>query len=84
MYKISKSVRFLGAYDKLSHSSTAVIRGIDCGIVVLVMFEFKLKKMSHRATTCGLGRASGDTGSVRKFPFELFSDIKYQNNSQES
>jgi len=84
VYKISKSVRFLGAYDKLSHSSTAVIRGIDCGIVVLVMFEFKLKKMSHRAITCGLGRASGDTGSVRKFPFELFSDIKYQNNSQES
>jgi len=34
--------------------------------------------MSHRAFTCGLGRASGDTGSVRKFPFEMFSDIKYQ------
>ena len=84
MYKILKSVRFLGAYDKLSHSSTAVIRGIDCGIVVLVMFEFKLKKMSHGAITCGLGRASGDTGSVRNFPFELFSDIKYQNNSKES
>ena len=78
MYKISKSVRFLSAYGKLSHSSTAVFRGIDGGIVVLVMFEFKLKKMSHRAITCVLGRASGDTGSVRKFPFELFSDIKYQ------
>ena len=77
-YKISISARFLGAYEKLSHSSTAVFRGIECGIVVLVMFEFKLKKMSHRAITCGLRRASGDTGSVRSFPFEMFSDIKCQ------
>jgi len=77
-------VRFLGAYENLSQSSTALFRGIECGIVVIIMFEFKLKKMSHRAITCGLGRASGDTGSFRKFPFELFSDIKYQNNSQES
>jgi len=83
-YKISTSVRFLGAYENLSQSSTALFRGIECGIVVIIMFEFKLKKMSHRAITCGLGRASGDTGSFRKFPFELFSDIKYQNNSQES
>ena len=65
-YKISTSVRFLGAYEKLSHSSTAVFRGIECGIVVLVMFEFKLKKMSHRAITCGLGSASGGTQSIRK------------------
>jgi len=66
--KISTSVRFLGAYDKLSHSSTAVIRGIECEIVVLVMFEFKRKKMSHGAITCGQGRASGGTRSVRKVP----------------
>ena len=77
-------MRFLGAYDKLSHSSTAIFRGIECGIIVLFMFEFELKKMSHRAITCGLGRASGDTGSIRKFPFQLFSDINYQNDSQES
>jgi len=30
------------------------------------MFEFKLKKMSHRAFTCGLGSASGGTRSIRK------------------
>jgi len=65
-YKISTSVRFFGAYEKLSHSSTAVFRGIECGIVVLVMFEFKLKKMSHHAITCGLGSASDGTRTIRK------------------
>jgi len=38
-----------------------------CGIV-LVMFKFKLKKMSHRAITCGQGMACGDTRYVRKVP----------------
>ena len=81
LYKITTSVKI---WALSISSSTAVLRGIECEIVVLVMFEFKLKKMSHRAITCVLGRASSDTGSVRKFPFELFSDIIYQNSSHES
>ena len=59
-------MRFLGAHEKLSHSSTAVFRGIECGIFVLFMFEFKLKKMSYRAITCDLGIASGGIRSIRK------------------
>jgi hypothetical protein len=66
-------VRFLGAYEKLSHSSSAVFRGIECGIFVLVMFEFKLKKMSHRAITCGLGRASGGIQFIRKLPLNCLT-----------
>jgi len=58
----------LGAYETLSHSSTAVFRGIECGIVVLFMSEFKLKKMSHRSITCGLGSASDGTRSIPKLP----------------
>jgi len=66
-FKIAKS-EVLGAFDKLSHSSTVLLRGIECGTDVLIMFEFELKKMSQRATTCGLWRASGGTRSVRKVP----------------
>jgi len=66
-------VRFLGAYEKLSHSSSAVFRGIESGIVLLVMFEFKLKKMSHRAITCGLGRASGGIRFIRKLPLNCLT-----------
>jgi len=66
-------VRFLGAYDKLSHSSTAVFRGIECGIIVLVMFEFELKKMSHRAITCCPERASGGTRPGSKVPLNCLT-----------
>jgi len=63
----------LGAYEKLSHSSTAVFRGIECGIVVLFMSEFKLKKTSHRTVICDLGRASGGTRSIRKLPLNCLT-----------
>jgi hypothetical protein len=69
----------LGAYNKFLLSSTAVIRDNECGIVVLVMFEFKLKKMSHRAITCGQWRASGDTGSVRKVPLYCLATYSIKN-----
>jgi len=38
----------LSAFEKLSHSSTAAIRGIESGKFVLVMFQCKLKK-SHES-----------------------------------
>ena len=65
LYKITTSVKI---WALSISSSTAVLRGIECEIVVLVMFEFKLKEMSYRAMSCGQGRASVDTRSVRKVP----------------
>jgi len=38
----------LSAFEKLSHSSTAAIRGIERGKDVLVMFEFKLTTQQQR------------------------------------
>ena len=36
----------LSAFEKLSYLSTAAIRGVGIGKVVLVMFEFKLRKIT--------------------------------------
>ena len=48
----------------------AAIRGIERGKNVLVMFGFKLKKMSQSAITCGLRRAYSGTRSVHKRPLK--------------
>ena len=70
LYKITTSVKF---WTLSISSSTSVLRGIECEIVVLVMFEFKLKKMSHRAINCGQGKASDDTRYVRKVPLNCLA-----------
>jgi hypothetical protein len=41
----------LGAFEKLSHSSTTAFHGIESGKVVSVMCEFKLKKKSRSGIT---------------------------------
>ena len=56
----------LSASEKLSHPSTAAIRGIESGKDVLVMFGFKLKEKSRSGITCNLRRASNGSRSVRK------------------
>ena len=51
----------LSAFEKLSHSSTTALRDIEGGKDVLIMFEFKLKKMSQSDITCNLRRVSSGT-----------------------
>ena len=58
----------LSAFEKLSHSSTAVIRGIKSANDVLVKYEFKLKKKTRSGFTCKLGKSSSSTSTVRKRP----------------
>ena len=56
------------AFKKLSHSSRAAIRSTEIGKVVLVMFQFKLRKKSRIGLTWNLRSTPSDYGTVRKKP----------------
>ena len=47
----SDSCEVLSAFDKVPHSTTTALRGIERGKDVLLMFEFKLRKESRSGIT---------------------------------